>query len=312
MEIVVVAIITGVAAAFVLRRAVRVLRSARAPGQTSCGDCDTCSNQPADAQLVQLRTSRRGGRRAPARVMLGLIAAGLLASTPARASDTVETWDVGATNVDFYLGFFGLNADGGGSFGDIMLGYGIVERFSAYLGTTLTSDEHLGNGATEAYLGIFGTVIDSAHVDLDVLLQVMSGAGEFALTPALELNVDADPDMRSWGAYLRTHLPVHGRPTHPVTMASDTTYHVGLTLGAYRALGDRHQLLIEYQVDLHPDPIPEQPGIELGAVAIGYNLRLTDSLELINEVYAEVAPAAGERIGYGIMTGFIASFPPTR
>lgn len=95
-------------------------------------------------------------------------------------------------------------------------------------------------------------------------------------------------------------------------MQSDTTYHIGLTLGSYRALGDRHQVLIEYKLDLHPDPVSEQRGIELGAVAVGYNVHLTDSLELINEVYAEVSKAAGERIGCGIMTGFIASFPPAR
>ena len=237
--------------------------------------------------------------------MLLIFMAVIFSGGRAYASDTLETWDVGATDVDFYVGFDGLNASGGGSFGDIMLGYGIVERFSAYLGTTITSDEQLRDGATETYLGVFGTIVDTAFFDLDVCLQLASASGAFELAPAVELNVDADPAMKSWGGYTRIHFPVHGRREPSATMAPDVTYHIAFVLGLYRTIRDRHQILIEYALDLHPDAAPEQGGLELGAVSVGYNVQLSDSLELVSQVYADVAPV----VGFGVMTGFIASFP---
>ncbi len=263
--------------------------------------------------IVGVGAAARAGLRAPGRVgaTLAVLLALALAS-PARASDTVETWDAGATDVDFYLGFEGLNADGGGSFGDIMLGYGIVERFSAYLGTTLTSDEQLDDGAAEMYLGVFGTLVDTAHFDLDLFLHVAAGDGAFELAPAIEVNVDADPNMQTWGGYLRSHFPVHGREQPFEDMPSETTYHVAVTVGGYRTIRARHQVLLEYSVDYHPDAADDHERIELGALAAGYNVQLTDSLELVNEVYVDASAADGEPWSFGIMTGFIATLPSAR
>lgn len=239
---------------------------------------------------------RMPGGRETAMHRLACAALVLAAAAPARASDTVETWDVGATDVDFYVGHDGV------AFGDIMLGYGVAPRLSAYLGTTLS------DGETAIYLGVFGTPIDTDHFDLDLFLGMTNGGpglSQFELAPAIELNLDLDPDMRSWGAYLRAHLPVHGRPTTDATaatMAADATYHVAPTVGVYRSLGERHQLLLEYSVDFHPD------AVEVGGLAFGYNVAITDGLELINEIYVDI-PQAGERVAFGATTGFIATIP---
>ena len=69
--------------------------------------------------------------------LLALLFTGICLCLPGLtfAADTVETWDAGATDVDFYLGFDGLDPKRGGHavYGDIMPGYGIVEHFSVYL-----------------------------------------------------------------------------------------------------------------------------------------------------------------------------------
>jgi hypothetical protein len=52
----------------------------------------------------------------------------VLLTYPAQAADTVETWDVGATDVDFYLGFDGMGLDRYERTlsGEIMLGYNVT------------------------------------------------------------------------------------------------------------------------------------------------------------------------------------------
>lgn len=247
-----------------------------------------------------------------------LAGATLLCPVAARAADTVETWAVGATDVDFYLGFDGIRGEQGSSYGDIMLGYGIVERFSAYLGTTLEGSEDFGDGQATIYLGIFGTPIDFDHFDLDLFLNVSTGGpglGEFELAPAIELNFDRDPDHGSWGTYLRASLPVHGRevagPMIEVEPTIESTFHVGSTLGAYLTVADGHQLLVEYGMDFHPDAAEGERGVEMGGLGFGYNVGLNDTLELITQLYVDI-PQQDERVEYGLMTGFIATLPSAR
>ncbi len=67
----------------------------------------------------------------------------------ARAADTTEPFDVGASDVDFYVGFDGVGQPSGEKAlsNEIMLGYGIVDRLSASIGTVLESNEQLADGA---------------------------------------------------------------------------------------------------------------------------------------------------------------------
>ena len=106
--------------------------------------------------------------------------------------------------MDFYLGADGLgpDTDGRSMFGDIMLGYGLVDRLSAYVGATLSAEGHFANGNADLYLGVFGTPIETGHFDLDLFLVVSGGGGGFdacAVTPSVELNFDLDPDQGNWG-----------------------------------------------------------------------------------------------------------------
>jgi hypothetical protein len=226
------------------------------------------------------------------------------------AADTMETFDVGATDVEFYTGVdgLGLPSDERIAFGDMMLGYGLVERLSAYFGTTLEGSGAFTDGCSTHYMGLFGTPFDTNHLDLDLQLDMASGGPEqrLEIRPALELNVDADPEMRTWGLYLRTPLPVYGRKFQ--TGEQHATFHLESTLGAYVHLADGHQLLMEYDMAFHPDPQDGERRTDVGGAAFGYNVTVSDEIELINQVFVDI-PQAGEKVSVSLMAGLIATLP---
>ena len=239
------------------------------------------------------------------------------APRPVLAADTVETWGVGATDVDFYLGLdgIGLGKYEKTVFGDIMLGYGLVERFSAYFGTTLQANEYFSDGFANVYMGIFGTPVETDHFDLDLFLDVSLGGpyfDEFAMSPSLELNVDLDPEMRSWGAYLRVPFPVQGRKIqpdeHPDSERFDVSFSLVATLGAYYTVADGHQILVEYDTRFHPDPEAQERQIDVGTIALGYNVVLVEAIELINHFYLDI-PQDDKTTALGVMIGIITTMP---
>ncbi len=227
-----------------------------------------------------------------------------------RAADTVEPFEAGTAEVDVYLGLDQLGGVGkaGPVFGDIMLGFGLFRRLGAYFGATLEGTDAFTSGATTHYFGVNGTPLDSNHVDLDLFLE-LSVSDHFELRPAFELNVDADPEMRTWGMYLRAPLPIYGRRLSDGE--PQTTLRLESTVGAYTRVAPMHELLLEYDMAYRPEPDAGARRIELGAVAAGYNVTLWDGFELINQVSVDI-PQGGETASFGVMTGFIATLPFAR
>lgn len=244
--------------------------------------------------------------------MCALVAGAVVffAADASRASDTVETWDAGAADVEMYLGMdgLGLPKEARTFYGDMMLGYGLVDRFSAYVGTTLASTDGLSNGSSTQSIGVFGTPVDTDHVDVDVFFDMSSGGPDQRLEvrPALELNLDADPEMRTWGVYLRAPLPVYGRKFK--TGSTHTSFHLESTLGAYAQAGASHEFLVEYVMEYHPDPVEDERRTTIGGVSLGYNVALSDSLEIVNELFLDI-PQGDEKVAAALMTGFIATLP---
>ncbi|MCP4676246.1 MAG: hypothetical protein GY854_12200 [Deltaproteobacteria bacterium] len=233
------------------------------------------------------------------------------------AADTVETWDKGATDLDFYLGFDGIGLDKyeKSIYGDIMLGYGLIDRFSAYLGTTLQANEYFSDGSGNVYLGVFGTPVETDHFDLDLFLDISLGGpdfNEFQVAPSIELNLDLDPEMRTFGFYIRAGSPIYGHDLtteeEPDIPRYETTLHIETTIGAYYTIVERHQIFGEYDMGFHPNPIEEEHTVDVGGVALGYNVTLSDAIELINQVYLDI-PQDGEDISFGVMAGFIVTMP---
>lgn len=237
--------------------------------------------------------------------------AALLAHAPARAADTLEQFDRGLTDMDLYIGFDGAGpgVDEKATYGEIMIGGGLLDNLSAFAGVVIQGDETLTRGAGEAYAGLMLTPIDTDHLDLDLLVELrVAGATpwSFQATPSFELNVDADAAMSSWGLYLRGGVPLYGRDNG--RGGDEMALHVETTLGAYVVLGSRHQLLLEYDMNLTPSPLADQRAAEVGGLALGYNLTLTDSAELISQVFLDL-PQADEPLAVNFMLGVIFTMP---
>ncbi len=232
----------------------------------------------------------------------------------AHAADTVETWDVGATDVDLYLGADGIgpDADGRSVYGDIMLGYGLVDRLSAYVGATLSANDHFADGNADVYLGVFGTPIETDHFDLDLFLDVAAGGDgfdDFALTPSTEINFDLDPDQGNWGLYVRAGVPIYGEPDETDPAEHVRAFDVEINPGTYFTLGRGHQLLLEFDLSFHPRQ--EEHTTHVGGVAVGYNIVLAEPIELINQVYVDI-PQGDEQPAVGLFTGLIVTLPSAK
>lgn len=244
-----------------------------------------------------------------------LVAFAASSARTARAADTVETWEVGATDLDYYVGYDGLALDDavqGCIWSDIMLGYGLVEGLSAYVGLTFEADGQLADRAAQAYFGVFGTPLDSDHVDLDLFLDfAVGGPDDDALhvMPSLELNLDLEPDLQLAGLYVRSGLHLSGTQTHGPTSGGSSPggpdAHVELAAGAYWTVAQGHQLLAELDGS-YPVVSETEEGLEIGGLSLGYNVEVHRSLELISEVGVDV-PEDDELLSGSVMLGLIAT-----
>lgn len=234
-------------------------------------------------------------------------------SEAARAADTVEPFDVGATDFELYTGMEGL---GRGKYektvyGDVLLGYGLLPRLSAYAGMTLHANEYFADGAADFAIGMYGTVVDTHHFDLELFLDFAGGGDAFSVTPSFEMNVDADPEMQGFGVYVRGGVPMYGRDS-AAEDASEPTYELATqvdgTVGTYLTLNGIHQLLLEYDMVFRPDAMDDEHSAEVGGIALGYNVLLTDSFELINQVVWDI-PQENEQTAFGVSTGILVTLP---
>jgi hypothetical protein len=258
------------------------------------------------------------------RTAIALAAAALWAGA-ARAADTTETYGVGASDFELYVGYdgAGLERYEGTISAEALVGFGFTERFSGYVSAFAEGNERFAAGEGGAGFGIFGTPIDSDHFDLDLLLGAGFGDGSMFAAPALELNLDARPDLALCGLYVRAEEDLEGRddsvaddPATPDVDEAKERYAfaptTALAFGGYLTLGERHQLLLEYDMALHHGNADAPEGgselLERGGVALGYNARLTDAIELISQISVDV-PNGGERISAGFSLGLIATMP---
>lgn len=241
-----------------------------------------------------------------------------LSPTSARAADTMEPFSIGASDVDFYVGYEGVGlrrATDRALSGELMLGYGLLDRLSAFIGTNLAGDGLFSKGQAAVYLGLYGTPLDTRHVDFDLILSVRGGGDgfhDFSVTPGFELNFDLDPDMKSWGAYIKGGVALQGVPGEETDPTLEPTYEFTYDLigifGTYYTIASRHQILLELDATIRPKPIADARRYELGGLALGYNVTLSDRIELINQFYFDL-PQPGEKLAVGFMTGFIVTLP---
>ena len=247
----------------------------------------------------------------------------------ARAADTVETFDAGAADFELYAGADGLGLPPGERrvFGEVLLGFGVIDRVSLYLRGVGAADEQLGAPNGEIGAGLFGTPLDGDHVDVDVLLDFGWGAEALVATPGFELNLDGDPDQASFGTYLRGEEALTSRIVEPDDAVAGDTTNAGpdaaaerrshelaaettLTLGTYCTVVDGHQILVEADgTILNREPASDEHLFDFGGVALGYNVTVHEAIELVNQVFIGIPTYEGDVVSAGLSVGLIATVP---
>lgn len=225
---------------------------------------------------------------------------------PGQAADTLEPFDHGASDVEVYLGVDGLGSSAAdhAPYVDMFLGYGVAERFSAGLGLTLETNGYFQSSSAAFLAEVFGTPLDTDHVDLDIVLDAALSTGDdiFHLSPFFELNLDVEPDQASWGVYLRGGLEINGAESD-----GDTSPEVSLLalVGLYWTVHEGHQLLLEADAGTRLRHHDDSESFQPGSVVLGYNVTIHPSIELISHVFADLSDVADGDVTAGLMLGFL-------
>ena len=233
----------------------------------------------------------------------------LLLAGPVRAADTTEPFDLGFSDVDFYLSGegFGLEEDERSHGAELMLGYGLASRLSGHLGVAMNSDSHLLSASTELSFGLYGTVLDGENFDLDLFLAFgASGEGldEVSVSPAFELNWDAEPELDFWGLYTRGGMTMTG---HEGDSGPERYGEYDLTLGCYWTLRPGQQLLLEYDGASIEAESGDREWIG-GALTLGYNRSMNETMEMISSLVFDIGDDEQDG-GMSFTLGFIATLP---
>ena len=236
----------------------------------------------------------------------------LSATAVAHGADTTETFAVGLSDAEFYFGLDGVGKQASARrlAGELLIGVGLLPRLSACFGVKLSGATGLGQAEPALGLGLFGTPIDTAHFDLDVGFELQvggDGMGDFTVAPWLELNLDAAPNLAWMGLYGRLKAVLTRGPGDAgISEDGAIDFTLEPTLGAYYTLSTGHQLLLEYELALHPQRPPGVPFSEPGKVTLGYNLCLSGELELVSGVAVSL-PSNQESASLSVVVGVIAT-----
>lgn len=233
---------------------------------------------------------------------------------PARATDTTETWDEGEFNVEWFLGYDGMGHPGvreRSTTTEFMVGYGIRDDLGIYVPLAIETDGAFGSPLGSVGIGLFGTPVDTRFFDLDLFLEVgTGGAGfrEWGVLPCVELNFDGHPERLSWGFFVQAGMPIHGRPDVSGGLSA-VTFDVSGLLGAYWRPHPDHELVLEFDTLFHPiHDADHARRAEIGGLALGYNVVLNDTAEILAQVSADI-PQGGERWAFGGTLGVILTLP---
>jgi hypothetical protein len=193
--------------------------------------------------------------------------AAALVTSPARATNTSESWGIGATDIDYAFNFHGLGAGKSAHHiaTEMLYGYGINGWFNAYMGLGLEGNTDFLITGTSPFMGVFATVVNTDHFDMDLWVSFRSvvESGEFHLAPGLELNFNADPNMQTWGLYMRVASTLG-----PFLDDNETRLdHGSIVLGDNVILSKRVEILSHIITTTPQDDRPWSVGMQVGFIA---------------------------------------------
>lgn len=246
--------------------------------------------------------------------VFGLFFLALPLPSTVRAADTVELYGVDEASAEFTMGFEGMRRVAGDRevSNELLFGHGLGSRIAAYAGASFVPDQEFRIDGTEFFVGLMGAAVESDDFDVDLVLDLraLGGVGsELVFAPMIELNLDRDPSMQTWGAYLRAGLPMWRESIVRADGRTTREQRVDLALnpGCYLTLSERHQVLIEYATDVRLAE-PDGDRAASSRIALGLNTRLSEPLEIITQLHVDL-PDDGGRAELGAALGFVASLP---
>jgi hypothetical protein len=247
----------------------------------------------------------------------------------AHALDTLECFDVGLSDFEAYASFEGVGKpepDRGVS-ADVLLGIGITPWLSGQVFGGGQGNQTFSEGSGFFGFSVFGTPVDTDHFDLDAGMHVTVGGlgggtagpaghsqAEFTFTPFVELNLDSDPDMNGYGVFLDVAETLGGRDESRFTPLGEElrdftlTPGTALLLAGYWRPAEKHELLLGYDMAFEYQALPGEKKIDIGGIALGYNVTLSDAVELITQVNFDL-PQTGEYFGVDFMVGILTTLP---
>ena len=208
--------------------------------------------------------------------------ASMMVSIQAYAGDTTELIDHGTLEIDPTLSLTNIHDGKPGFSSELSLGYGVTDFLTTSIAFTQSSAEALA----DSDLAVTDVMLDFSLEGLG------AGPASYAVTPGLEFNFDLDPDMSSWGLYLRLGLPIHSE--HIIDLKSDdeslkTDLDLEFTLGTYLSFGDIHQILIEggFTAANLAENLGERDVLD-PFLSLGYNVQILDTFELTSELAFDI------------------------
>lgn len=296
------------------------------------GCTDRRARIPAHSYVKEQHLEVKGEESMIKRYVILAVAALLLSglfNPSAFACDTLELFDPGVSDFEFYLSYLGACKDEPerGIGAEVLLGIGINSWLSGQIYASGEGNEALSEGTGAFGFGIFSTPLDTDHFDFDIGLNAtVSGLGpgeespaghsqaEFSLTPFIELNLDSDPDMNGYGFYVVVEETLGGRDESFIdNLAQEIrsftlTPGTALTLGSYYTVREGQQVFLCYDMAFNHRNGEGERKTEVGGIALGYNGMLTEELEIISEVWFDI-PQDEEDFGFNFTLGFIATLP---
>jgi hypothetical protein len=248
-----------------------------------------------------------------ARLTCGVLAATLVLAFPraAKALDTLETFEPGGLNrFELAVGTAGLGRPTSERRVGVayLLGMGITDGFSAYYAGSGRFTEDLDGGEDAQGVGLFGTVLDSYNLDLDLTLDLAIRSGRSCLVgPGFELNVDAHPDQSSFGLFVQGGPAAGGRLGNPdVILDPPSSFTIPLALGSYYAVADGHRVLMDLELSWLPTAKHGQQDFDRARLRIGYDVEAFDTTVLLSEAFLQL-PRGEARAVTGFWLGIQAN-----
>jgi len=235
-------------------------------------------------------------------LIIAALAAVILFPIRASALDPLETFDTGSVSLELGAGLHGFS--GGRHFEGLdfkaALVYGFCDRFTGYAAGEIGSDADFDSPRGSAAFGLIGNPLDTEHVDLFLSVEFSFGDYGAALTPGFEFQFNVFPDSKKLGFYLHVDEVLVGDPG-----SASPSFHpfTELAAGLYWTVLEGHVLLAQFDSVVNNNPVPGQRVVDIGAVALGYNVEIANGIELLADVHCDL-PQTGEDVAFGFSVGF--------